>query len=268
MASRADRIFDILNSSREKRLSVSNILKKLAKAEGFAEKDFYSAMISACVRNDNTTKTGSGKIKRFNIFGDGTEARGYISLYNTTRTKNISDIIANYEAAIPQLIEKANDEIRGKLKESLANFEWRSFETNFLPQILETLGFHDIQITQATRDGGKDAVCNYQRGIVKSEAIVSAKCWNIKQTVGVSEVQRLRGIRGNADSAIIITTAKFSPDAIKEAEPSQNHRSIVLIDCDTIVDICMEKNLGLSEVKIPRLYKFTGFDPSSGDDEA
>jgi hypothetical protein len=30
----------------------------------------------------------------------------------------------------------------------------------------------------------------------------------------------------------------------------------------------MEKNLGLSEVKIPRLYKFTGFDPSSGDDEA
>ena len=85
---------------------------------------------------------------------------------------------------------------------------WKQFETNFLQRILKANGFQSIEITQPTRDGGTDAYCFYRRGLVKSEVIVSAKHWS-HQKVGKAEVQRLRGIKGNADTGIIITSSGF-----------------------------------------------------------
>jgi len=140
---------------------------------------------------------------------------------------------------------------------------WQEFESNFLIQIMEALGFRSIEITQKTRDGGKDAICKYKRGVVESEAIISAKKWKT-QKVSADEVQRLRGIRGNADTAIIFTSSKFTDSAISEAMPSQNQRSVVLIDGDLIVETCFSSGIGVKEIKIPTLYEFIGF----GEDEA
>ena len=253
MGTRADLIYNIVSKNGGK-LSVSDIRKKVAESEGVQTQELNPSIVPATVRQDNKINADLGKTKRFN-----TEQRGYISIYDMKIFSSKKDIIENPETGIPKLIEEVNIKTRHKIREALQQIDWREFETNFLPSILESLGFHNIQVTQPTRDGGLDALCNYQRGLVKSEAIVSAKHWHPKQSVSVQEVQRLRGLRGNSDTGIIITTAKFTQDAINEAAPSQNQRSIVLIDGETIVDICLEKNFGVSEIETPKLYNFVGF---------
>lgn len=260
MSTRADRIFEIIEGNINKRMKVSEILKDLAKLEEIDLSDIQPAIVSATVRQDNLGNEQKGRTKRFNAFGSGTEMRGYVSIYEEKKFSTKKEILENYEVGVPRLIEEANNRVRQSIKEGLSKLGWRRFETTFLPEILDALGFHGIRVTQATRDGGQDAICEYQRGIVKSKTIVSAKHWGPNQTVPISEVQRLRGIRGDADTAIIITTAKFSADAIKEAEPSQNARSVVLIDGDTIADICIEKSIRLREIKTPKLFSFVGFD--------
>jgi hypothetical protein len=88
---------------------------------------------------------------------------------------------------------------------------------------------------------------------------VSAKHWN-KGKVGIDEVQRLRGIKGDADTAIIVTTADCTADAIKESSPSQNQRSIILINGKMIIDTCLRRELGISPIKLSTLYRYTGFE--------
>lgn len=258
MASRADVIYKILEETGG-RMKVKEIQSRIAEIENIDPRDLNQSTVSATLRTDNRTQSELGKVKRFNLKGDGTEVHGFVSIFNLNpKLSTKKEILENPERGIPSLIEEANKAVKEELRKALEEMPWREFETNFLPLILESLGFHDISITQPTRDGGMDAVCKYQRGIVSSEVIVSAKHWNKKNSVSDSEVRNLRGIKGNADTAIIITTAKFSQPAIDEAKPSQNQRAIVLIDGEMILEICLEKNIGVSEVSLPKMYRFEG----------
>lgn len=136
---------------------------------------------------------------------------------------------------------------------------WQKFEGNLLPLVLEALGFKDVKITQATRDGGFDAECEYTRGLNRSKMIISAKHWT-KGHIPYSEVQRMRGINHVADTAAIMTSSTFARETIKEAAPAHNQRSVVLIDHNAIIDACLEKRLGVEEVEIelPTLFRYTG----------
>ncbi|MGA2740210.1 MAG: restriction endonuclease [Bryobacteraceae bacterium] len=113
-------------------------------------------------------------------------------------------------------------------------------------------GVQDVRITQATRDGGADARITYRRGIVEARAIVSAKRWTTR-TVGVEEVRMLRGLPGNKDTAIVVTTGKFSADAQEESKPSQNQRPVYLIDGESLVEICKRNQIGVKKVQLPDL---------------
>ncbi len=108
-------------------------------------------------------------------------------------------------------------------------------------------------MTQATRDGGADARVTYKRGIVKARAIVSAKRWSSKSSVSVEEVRMLRGIKGNEDTAIVVTTGRFTADAEREARPSQNQRVVYLIDGKQLVEICKSHEIGVKKHKLPEL---------------
>lgn len=255
MITRADLIFEVLQEN-SGRLSVSEIHKKLADKESVDINDLNTTVISATVRQDNRTRSGTGKTKRFKFFGDGEEERGFVSLIEQVSVAGSKkQILENPNSQIPALIELANDNVKKQLKAAISKLSWREFESSFLTQILDGLGFEDIEITKPTRDGGMDAICKYKRGLVASEAIVSAKHWTEK-VIDASEVQRLRGIRGNADTGIIVTSSSFSQKALEEAAPSQNQRSMFLIDGDLIVDTCFTKEIGVKIVRIQELYAF------------
>lgn len=259
MPTRADQIFEILEASGG-RLQVNEVANQLASREGVA--GLVSSIVSATVAQDNKTRDASGRAPRFNTYGDGDEQWGSISIRKNSRIPEKD--LRKIHGQIPQAIESANEETRDSLKKAIGNLTWQEFEAKFLTQILEALGFQGIELTQLTRDGGKDATCRYRRGLVTSEAIVSAKHWK-NNSVSALEVQRLRGIKGNADTGIVVTSSTFTSDAKNEAAPSQNQRAIVLVDGDLIVETCMSTGIGVRPVNLPSLYEFTGFaDPISG----
>lgn len=252
MQTRADKIYQILKKN-SGRLKVAKIVEILSKIDNATELE--AKVISATVHADNNTRQLQGKTLRFNRFGDGTEKYGYVSITNLSQLANdLSGILRDYEYQIPAIIEKANLLVRNKIKVAIRKLPWQEFETHFLLRILEALGFKDITITKRTKDGGTDAYCTYRRSMVTSSAIVSAKHW--KSNVGPEEVQRLRGIKGHEDTGIIITSASFTAQAIKEAEPSQNQRAIYLFDIDAIVETCFEHSIGAECISVPKLYKF------------
>lgn len=260
MQTRADRIYDILEKAGG-RMRAKDVHTELAVKEASEPVDINAAIVPSTTRQDNTTRRNAGRQVRFNLYNDGDEEWGFISLIETEK-----DASGAEPDPVPQMIENANDEVRGKLKAAISELTWQQFESSFLEQILEALGFADISITQRTRDGGTDALCTYKRGLVQSETIVSAKHWS-SNNVGPDEVQRMRGIKGNADTAVVVTSSTFTAGAVTEAEPSQNQRSIVLVDGNLIVDTCLEHGIGVRKRELPILYAFSGFQVPQESDE-
>jgi hypothetical protein len=256
MPNRSDRIEQILKEAGV-RLRPKEIHERLALVEGINPKDLHESTVPSTTRQDNVTRRNAGRQVRFNLFNDGTEGRGFISLF--------APVTSSHSDQVAELIEAGNNKVRERLKEAISELTWQQFESSFLEQILGALGFTDISITQRTRDGGTDALCSYRRGLIQSETIVSAKHWNT-QNVGVDEVQRMRGIKGNADAAVIVTSSNFTSGAINEAKPSQNQRSVVLVDGALIVDTCLEHMIGVRRFELPSFYVFSGFEGSAETD--
>lgn len=283
MPSRADRIAEILHEHGG-RLSVRVVGSALAKEEK-TDADLLqkNAAVSAAARIDNKIRLERGQSKRFRVFergGGGDEEFGYISLVPTAKPRasrkprqnageksgsGLAKTTSQAEAGIASQVEAANAIVRRELKVYIAKLSWQDFESVFLSQLLNALGFQDVIITPPTNDGGQDATCTYQMGIVSHEAIVSAKHWH-GSPVGPGEVQRVRGVASNADIGIIVTSSRFTSGAVAEAEKRHpGHRTVILVDGDLIVETCIKEGLGVQEEELPKLFRFKA--PSISDDE-
>lgn len=253
MQTRADRIYEIIEVNGG-RLTIKQIMDYLNKYE--VEKNLrlqYDA-VGATIRADNRTRATKGKAQRFSTYSEGEEQRGFVSINKDIKAaRKKTDILANSQIQIPALLEERNEKTKIELREAIRKLTWQAFEDTFLENVLEALGFRDVRLTKRTRDGGRDAICSYKKALVNSQALVSAKHWKTK-SVGVSEIQRMRGIAGEFDSAIIITSSRFSKDAVIEATKIQNQRSVVLIDMEYLVETCFENKIGIRRIEIPELY--------------
>lgn len=255
---RADRIYEII-SQNGGRMSVKDIHEKLAEAEGVPKEALLPTIVSPTVSQDNFQRTKKGLAKKFRTYGDGDEEWGYISILTISKEKLESgNVLQKPEERIALLIEAANRQTRERIKKAIKELSWQEFESNFLEEILEALGFNSIQITQRTRDDGVDAYCTYRKGLVESQAIVSAKHWRGTNRVGVDEIRRLRGINTLADTAIIVSSSGFTNRAFIEAAPVHNSRSIALVDLEMIADACVDNCIGIDVVELPDFYSFIG----------
>ena len=102
---------------------------------------------------------------------------------------------------------------------NLAAMDWEDFE-NLIREIFEqayasTGG--EVKITQASRDGGIDAVIFDPNPLRGGKTVVQAKRYT--NTVGVSAVRDLYGtlINEGANKGILVTTSDYGPDAHKFA---------------------------------------------------
>lgn len=240
---RADRILRCLRTYPGGRARVQQLLERIRGEEGNSDLPYQSVYIAIQQKNQHLEELGERPI--FITSREG-EKRGWVRLRETSDfTKGSA--ARELEAKILNTNEGVGDKIRAWLQK----MDWRTFESTFLTRVLEALGFQDVQITQPTRDGGADARVTYRRGIVEARAIVSAKRYT--KSVGLDEVQRLRGLKGDEDTAIIVTTGQFTPDAEKEAKPGQNQRVVYLIDGDQLIDICTRNKIGVTKVTLPDL---------------
>jgi len=104
--------------------------------------------------------------------------------------------------------------------DNLATMDWQDFE-NLIREIFEkefVSSGGEVKITQASRDGGVDAVAFDPDPIRGGKIVIQAKRYT--NVVGVSAVRNLYGTTVNegATKGILVTTADYGPDAYKFAK--------------------------------------------------
>lgn len=144
------------------------------------------------------------------------------------------------------------NELRKEEKKKILNEFYLSFETGydfeeFLKPFLEKMGLEEVKVTKRSNDGGIDLEC-VRYGVIDTNGDsvkykVQTKRFAPSSSISVDIVDRHRGIMKNGERGIIITTARFSEPAIKSAA-SETERPILLIDGESLIDICIEKNIG------------------------
>lgn len=242
---RVDRIKRLLQKSGG-RARIQDLLEALRAQDPNPDLSYQAVYIAIQAENQRLREQGQAPL--FETSREG-EKRGWVRFRETS-----DDALNPVEKELKERIEKANKEIEDRIRKWLEAMDWRTFEADLLKQVLEALGFQEVEITRPTRDGGLDARVKYRRGIIEAQAIVSAKKWKPSATVGVSVVRELRGAPGDEDTAIIVTTGQFSAEAQNEAKQHQlGLRNVYLIDGATLVEVCKRHRIGIQERELPKL---------------
>jgi HJR/Mrr/RecB family endonuclease len=123
------------------------------------------------------------------------------------------------------LFTDINDELKkylAKHPRALYNLTPRKFE-ELIASIMEDFGF-EVELTKATRDGGRDIIA-YMRNMVTSYlTYVECKKYAERNKVGVGIIRQVVGVHNlrNANKSMIVTTSFFTNDAKKEAKRIEN----------------------------------------------
>lgn len=110
----------------------------------------------------------------------------------------------------------------------------RKFE-ELIAELLSDLGY-EVELTPATRDGGKDILAYMSTPHGRVLCLVEAKRYRRDRPVGVELVRQLYGTLTDAEasSAMLVTTSSFSPDA-RTFQKRHEYR-LALRDYGNIVD--------------------------------
>ena len=147
-------------------------------------------------------------------------------------------------STIGALLDRERQQVRTQLHELLMNLHPQQFE-EFAAKLLESLGFTDVGVTKFVGDGGIDGYGNLEMGVVKVKAAFQVKRW--RHNVPPAEINQFCGaILGEFDQGIFITTSDFSDEA-KKVSSKRGVVPIVLINGDRILNIMLEKGLGVRQ---------------------
>ena len=147
-------------------------------------------------------------------------------------------------STIGALLDREKQQIRAQLHELLMGLHPQQFEA-FAGELLESVGFTGVAVTKYVGDGGIDGYGNLDMGVVKIKAAFQVKRW--RQNVPRSEIDQFRGaIQGKFDQGIFVTTSDFVDEAKKVSSVS-GAVPIVLINGDKVLDIMLEKGLGVRQ---------------------
>lgn len=130
-----------------------------------------------------------------------------------------------FDAKAPIIVTGINDEIKKFFKKyphKLYDINPRKFE-ELIASILEDLGF-TVELTQATRDGGRDIIANIRNSVANFLAYVECKRYAPENKIDVGIVRQVQGVQytHRPSKSIIVTTSFFTKDAIKEAKLIEN----------------------------------------------
>jgi restriction system protein len=138
----------------------------------------------------------------------------------------------------------------------------RDFEI-FTRDLLSVIGF-EAATSQYVGDKGIDVTGSLNAEV--ASIILRIQVKRLTSSVGIEEVQRLRGTLSSDEHGAIVTTAKFTRQAQEEAQDSKK-KQITLIDADRLVDLVLthydqldkkyKDLLKLQKKEIPLLESFT-----------
>jgi restriction system protein len=121
------------------------------------------------------------------------------------------------QALRPEIVSFSN-ELIVQLKKSpdkLHDVNSRQFE-HLIADLFHDMGW-EVELTQATRDGGRDILAHLNTGVTKLLCLIEAKKYRYDRPVGIQLVKNLYGTfcDEQANSAMLVTTSYFTSDAKK-----------------------------------------------------
>jgi len=118
-------------------------------------------------------------------------------------------------------IMSIDDHIKAYFKkhpEQLYQLSPRKFE-ELVASLMEDMGF-DVELTQTTRDGGRDIIAYIRNGLTSFLAHIECKRYAPDNKVSVDIIRSVVGVHHmlHANKSVIVTTGFFTKPAIKEAK--------------------------------------------------
>jgi restriction system protein len=143
------------------------------------------------------------------------------------------------------LLHQQQQRTRESLKALLLQMDPLAFE-GLICELLERLGYHDVQLTQHTHDMGVDIVAHIELGITSVREVVQVK--RHQRAIHRPTLDALRGSlhRFEAVRGTLITTSDFSKGT-REAAFERGAAPITLINGDKLIDLLMQHELGVSK---------------------
>ncbi|URC11546.1 restriction endonuclease [Flavobacterium sp. B183] len=119
------------------------------------------------------------------------------------------------------IITDINEEVKKYFKkhpEKLYELHPRKFE-ELIASIFEDMGM-DVELTKATRDGGKDIIAVMKNALTNMVLFVECKRYAPDFKVDVGIIREAAGVHSfrNPEKSIIVTTSFFTKDAVEEAK--------------------------------------------------
>jgi restriction system protein len=190
------------------------------------------ASINAAMGVDKRRREARGELPRFVGAGSG---------YYRLRTA---------ATEVEQAIERWNDRTKQELLVQLGEIDPGTFE-ELIGELLERIGFEDVEVTKRSGDGGIDVrgVLTVG-GVTRVKTAIQVKRWS--HNVADRIVRELRGSIGPAEQGLVITTSRFTKAAIKEAEVT-DRAPVTLINGDLLVELFAEYEIGVKRQSRPVL---------------
>jgi restriction system protein len=161
------------------------------------------------------------------------------------------------ESAVPvptfkELYDDYESAFRAQLLEKVRNLSPRDFEY-FGRRLLKTYGFVDVTVTTYGQDGGIDGDGKVTLGLATMRA--AFQCKNQKANVGRPQVDAFRGaIQGSYEQGVFFTTSDFT-SAARDVSIKKGAVPIILLNGESIVDLMIEKGLGVQRVPLYAFYE-------------
>ena len=190
------------------------------------------ASVNAAMGVDNRRREARGELPRFVGAGSG---------YYRLRTA---------ATEVEQAIEHWNDRTKQELLVQLGDIDPGTFE-ELIGELLERIGFEDVEVTKRSGDGGIDVRGILTvGGVTRVKTAIQVKRWanNVPDRI----VRELRGSIGPAEQGLIITTSRFTKAAIKEAEMTER-APVALINGELLVELLAEHEIGVKRESRPVL---------------
>jgi len=140
-------------------------------------------------------------------------------------------------------IQSYNNEQTTALREKLSTMDPFQFE-HLAKDLLESMGYEDVEVTKQRGDKGVDVVATVQYGITTIREVVQVK--RHKRAINRPKVDQLRGALPYHDAirGTIITLGRFS-SGCEEAALYQGAAPITLIDGDRLIELLIEHEVGV-----------------------
>lgn len=160
----------------------------------------------------------------------------------------------------PQTVCPVDDReaVKAELLDRALELHPRAFE-ELSAELIRRMGYRDVHVTPYSGDGGVDVTAVFPCGPLAEQNFVF-QVKRVRRSLGQRTVRELRGVLGEHDQGVLISTGTFLPSAHRLA--ARWGRPVVLIDGDRLADLLIEHDLGVKRVPT-ELLKVVGFSAGS-----